>query len=313
MCGEVSFELFTHCNLACSFCVQQNEERTKFDAALLPAMLSRFEHVLNAVSRKHYDIEIFGGELFQPSVPLSEIDAFLQQVNDLLKKHGKTANICITSNLQTKDIAAVVALSQKHKCFIFTSLDFHGRFTKERQIDLWMSNVDYLIDNHIFFRVSIIITRPNVQAIMCREPNRLLDAFNRLYEIDPNILAFEGYDTTNSNADKQYALSTEALVDFYKFLYYHYPKLYIVQSHLDILRGKSAGRVECTRVVPISRENYWDCTHGHFQQTMQKFIANKQCNLCKYFGRCGMMCFRRYADGTVCAKRQFLDYLSSRV
>lgn len=314
-CSEVSFELFTVCNLKCDFCIQTNTTKYQINKLDLTKQLDKFETILQYSKQSSFAIEIFGGELFASYISDDDFEIyhwFINEVWRLIKTYNKTIHdIHITTNLVYPNVERVIKLAKDTNVSIFVSFDLVGRFKSQHQIDTFMHNLQIVANSNVHFLISVVLTKPNILAIINQQG--YYNQFMQLYDGWSDKIYFEGYDCIDQLHDDVNYTSQQQYGEFLVWCYNHMPKLTIVTDLIHIIDGSNNRLTDCCRIVQITNtDDYWQCTNKQSWTTVRnKFIANKQCMQCPWFRKCGMMCYRRYCDGNYCAKRFALDYIAN--
>lgn len=298
---EFFVNLFEYCNLSCSFCWQDHDDKTGMDRIVENA--SRLTDILERKRPKAFDCNVMGGELFCDEIDDKLFDdyrAFARVLNDYAKPRNIPFTINWVTNLvysnNDRVISLVEELKEEMDCKITTSYDPTGRFNKS-DLELWLKNLKVIGD--LMGDISIVLTRPNIRA-MLRDDD---EVFKFLYK---NYRLYVDYYSPEKNAEVMAPSDTELLQIFY-LLVDKYPKVGPINDWINrdqnsmtcrssniVLPSGETGK--CRKLVdPVAYEDFKSpVTEDALQSNANMehtFLTDHSCITCEYFQRCGLGCY----------------------
>lgn len=216
------------CNLNCQHCFTngKNGDKTHFNPE------ATVEWIKDFMSRypedTHYHIEFHGGEPFL--VPLEKMkivaDAFIEQEN---------VSMCANSNLTFKMTEAHIDFIKHYfGGYIGTSWDHWIRWSNEKQVNLWKSNLQLLKSRGIDIGLKVSVSRPLIETT----PDWFIDQMEAIAVDDVSLerLTHDGSAEVNPDIFP----NNEAQDNWYLALYLRYkernPRVKI--RTLDIIEQK---------------------------------------------------------------------------
>jgi radical SAM protein with 4Fe4S-binding SPASM domain len=216
------------CNLNCQHCFTngKNGDKTHFNPEATVAWIKDF--MSRYPEDTHYHIEFHGGEPFL--VPLEKMkivaDAFIEQEN---------VSMCANSNLTFKLTAAHIDFIKHYfGGYIGTSWDHWIRWSNEKQVNLWKSNLRLLKSHDIDIGLKVSVSRPLIETT----PDWFLDQMEAIAVDDVSLerLTHDGSAEVNPDIFP----NNEAQDNWYLALYLRYkernPRVKI--RTLDIIEQK---------------------------------------------------------------------------
>jgi len=302
---EYTLHLFEYCNLRCSFCWQDHENRVGLDTII--EKLEPIEKFLQTETRHSVVFNAMGGEVFAPEIFNQNL---LQQYKDLSwgikelgKKYNKTVKINWVTNLVTdkiKEIEDLFSYSQNiglHANLV-TSYDPRGRFN----INDFMSfkkNMEYF--GKRVSCISMLLNSPNIDYILKDKDSYFKKLYNEGYYI------YFDYYMPDESADFQ-APTDMQLRDVFKHLIDKYPKVHPIadwiendsnyascrSSKLVLADGtmcQCGNLVQDEKVIKFYSSNIQKMDNSEIEN---KFLEKYDCVSCEYLDRCSFSCFMQH-------------------
>lgn len=301
--AEFFVNLFEWCNLACPFCWQDHD---KWDG--VETIIDRAFDILKVVERdprKHFIINLMGGELFADEVPDTVFDDYLTLVQEIQKGWkwpDKTFHINWVTNLIFENTHRVHMLMNwldinGVKPSITTSFDFAGRFSSVTK-PLFEKNVYEFREQ--LGTVSVVLTKPNIEKFMrVRDP-----LFEKMY-LDGFYFYFDYYSPEKNHAVM--APSDKTLQDGLIYLAQNYPETWPIKGWIrdDVnemtCRGsmivdhtgyKGQCRSLLTGDMVKKLESKLDLNNNSSME--DTFVTKYNCIQCEFYQKCGMGCFLQH-------------------
>ena len=172
---EISCVLFDVCNLKCKFCFETNKSRKiNFDyIKSIPQIL--FDNYEKAVKQDNLDIDfvsvmLWGGEVFFDGLPDSIFDVYRQLIDDITNyftinhPNVEVQFSWLSNGVFTKVDRVINLLTSYNNHIIGFSYDPIDRFSNDKQRQLMIENTKRFVDLGLCERVSITLTKPNIEA-----------------------------------------------------------------------------------------------------------------------------------------------------
>lgn len=302
---EFSLYLFEYCNLACTFCWQDHNDKIGIETVL--SKLDPIEKWLAKEPKKTAVFTIMGGEVFANQVFTREmLDAYKTLTSELKRfgeKYSKTININWVSNLVTDKIDYIdelldYGLGLGLQVKLVTSYDPMGRFNRTT-FEVFKRNMEYF-DSRVS-GVSMTMTKPNVERIMSKGD----EYFDYMYNQGKYI--YFDYYMPDKSAARQFA-SDALLFEFFKFLIAKYPEVDPVKSWIE----NDTNYMTCRTSKMVLSDGSM-CLCGNLVQDLNskiqyvtnikpfdntpiedRFLEKYNCFECEYYKKCGMGCFMRH-------------------
>lgn len=159
------------CNLRCSFCHEQRMRRLYNGDPTLDTL--RFQsRVIDRILQNGYSkisMSLMGGELFADFVP-----DFVHQ--ELLKIYAKVeasaeTDLILISNLLTHKLDRVCSFLDQTQNRISVSFDLEGRYTKPKQMEIVVRNLEQLKARGYSVMLMMTLHRPNILHLLNKGPN----------------------------------------------------------------------------------------------------------------------------------------------
>ena len=302
---EYTLHLFEYCNLRCSFCWQDHENRVGLDSII--DKLEPIEKFLQTESRSSVVFNAMGGEIFAPEIFDEKL---LQKYKDLAwgirqlgKKYNKQVKVNWVTNLVTNKIRYIedllaYSVTIDLKSELVTSYDPRGRFNIN-DFMVFKANM-----KHFGKRVkciSMLLSSPNIDYILKdKDPY-----FKYLY--DEGYYIYFDYYMPDESAEFQ-APTDQQLLDVFKHLIDNYPKCHPVADWIE----NDKNYVSC-RTSKLVLADGTMCNCGNLVQDEKvlkfysstieamdnsrienKFLEKYDCASCEYLDRCGLGCFMQH-------------------
>lgn len=183
---EISCVLFERCNLKCKFCFEQTKSTViniDYIRSLPHLIINNLNRVIkqDQLSIDKINIMFWGGEVFMDGL-IDEMFIIYQQLMDdiehIVHTHHPTMDITFSwlSNGVFAKSQRVVDLLTKtaHKCVLGFSYDPVDRFSSLKQQQMMFDNAKLFAKLGILERVSITLTKPNIEAFISDMSSLLL-------------------------------------------------------------------------------------------------------------------------------------------
>jgi radical SAM protein with 4Fe4S-binding SPASM domain len=304
---EYTIHLFEFCNLSCSFCWQNHQDKIGIDT-----VLNKLEPIEKFISREFKNkvtLNIMGGEVFAPSIYSTELNEAYKQlslgISQIAKKYNKSYSLNWVSNLVTdkKGIDQIEDLLKYSKdnnipARLTTSYDPRGRFNKI-QFEIFKSNVDYFGDRVTCF--SCLLTKPNIEYYL----NNGDEYFDYLYNSGKYI--YFDYYMPDEHA-KFNMPSDELLLKFFKHCVDNYPHVHPVKDWIFNKKNYSSCRVSklvladgtlcmCGNLVQDKKSlSMYKSPIKRMDNSIieNKFLEKYNCVSCEFLDRCTLGCFMNH-------------------
>lgn len=177
------------CNLSCKHCFTngKNGDKTQFDPVQVGDWIE--EYMTHYPPDTDYHLEFHGGEPFL--VPLEKLEVLAAR---FWERDG--VGMCANSNLTFKITPEHIAFIQKYFYgHIGTSWDHWIRWSNQKQVDLWRSNLRLLKDSGITIYLKVSVSR----ELLNQTPDWFIDQIESfgVAEVSLERLTLDGSATEN--------------------------------------------------------------------------------------------------------------------
>jgi MoaA/NifB/PqqE/SkfB family radical SAM enzyme len=302
---EYTLHLFEYCNLRCSFCWQDHEN--KVGLSNIVDKLEPIEKFLKTETRHSVVFNAMGGEVFAPEIfddfLLDQYKQLSLGILNLAKKYNKAVKINWVSNLVTNKIKEIEELFDYSKQIglhaeLVTSYDPRGRFN----INDFMSfkkNMEYF--GKRVTCISMLLNSPNIDYILKdKDPY-----FKYLYE--QGFYIYFDYYMPDESADFQ-APTDEQLRDVFKHFIDKYPKVHPIADWIendtnyascrssklvlaDSTMCQCGNLVQDEKVIKFYSSKIQKMDNSEIED---KFLEKYDCVSCEYLDRCSFSCFMQH-------------------
>jgi radical SAM protein with 4Fe4S-binding SPASM domain len=302
---EYTLHLFEHCNLRCSFCWQDHENKAGLDTVidkLDPIELflkteQRHSVVFNAMGGEVFSDEIFDEKLLQSYKDLS------WGIKELGKKYNKLVKINWVTNLVTHKIDYIEDLLNYSKTIgleaqLVTSYDPRGRFNIN-QFEVFKKNMEYF--GKRITCISMLLNAPNIEYILKDKDYYFKKLYNEGYYI------YFDYYMPDESAEFQ-APSDIQLKNVFKHLIDNYPNVHPISDWIN----NDKNYISCrTSKLVLADGTICNCGNLVQDEKVIKFYSSKiekmdnstiennflqkyNCASCEYLDRCTLSCFMQH-------------------
>lgn len=298
---EFFINLFELCNLRCSFCWQNHEDRSGMD--LVPDKAENVIAVMEKKSavKKAYEVNVMGGELFFDEIPDKLFDDYFEfalkildyaRLKELAVSFNWVTNLVFTKRDRVLRLMERLKKSGADVC-LTSSYDPRGRFNK-KTFEIFWNNLGAF--EGWLRNVSVVMTRPNIAAILKGD-----ERLERLYQ--KKVSLFFDYYSPEESYETMLPKESD-LFAFFKHMLEFYPeaqpfkawrespenKLTCRSSNVILPSGESgkcrallSKAVEKLLSSPVDRKG---------NENMEaSFVSKRNCLTCEYFKKCGLGCF----------------------
>ena len=256
----------------------------------------------DALAAKSISVTIAGGEIMHDRYFDYQLwDKWFGDLVALLV--DKQYTISVITNLITHKIDQLIDLQKKYKFTISSSFDLEGRFTKQKQVDLFLSNLQLLDSNDIDCELVMIAHKRNIKAL--KDPNHwLYNTFLQLYKT--HTIVIDQYNDRNKLPD--YNVSDEQLVDFFKWILINFPNIHGFEKYYNRSITK-AGNCDKNTIDLLPFSVRWSCCDKkkQFSRLVDKF----GCLTCPHIDYCVPDCPTDALKHNVCINRLMYDYVET--
>ena len=334
---EIIARLHDACNLRCDFCLYSlydiKKATTPIKLEEIQKVIDNFEKIVKEnISYKFFSCHIFGGELFSDNIPdeaVKKYYEYFENCKHVCEKYGNDFELAVVTNLihhTTEKLTNFITNVKNNICkniTLLASFDFYGRFHNKLEIDLFMKNFSYYHSKGFIGAIGFVLTKQCIDIMLGHTEDKLhlLEAFNKIYNSCP--VTFNWYEESNTLIDM---LPTEQdIVDWYKYVLVHYPKIREVGK---VLAGVPTKDRYCTVNCTFNSSDGWitcedkalakpDIFESSKYESRPLYFLNRyKCDTCKYFTRCISGCPLALSNTRMkrldhCMFREIIEYADS--
>ncbi len=302
---EYTLHLFEYCNLRCSFCWQDHENRVGLDTII--EKLEPIEKFLQTETRHSVVFNAMGGEVFAPDIfdenLLNQYKQLSLGILTLTKKYNKAVKINWVTNLVTSRIKEIEELFDYSKQIglraeLVTSYDPRGRFNVNDFMQ-FKKNMEYF--GKRVTCISMLLNSPNIDYILKdKDPY-----FKKLY--NEGFYIYFDYYMPDESAEFQ-APSDQQLRDVFKHFIDNYPKVHPIADWIENETNYASCRssklvladgtmcqcgnlVQDEKVIKFYSSKIEKMDNSKIED---KFLEKYDCVSCEYLDRCSFSCFMQH-------------------
>lgn len=302
---EYTLHLFEYCNLRCSFCWQDHENRVGLDT--ITEKLKPIEEFLKTEPRESVVFNAMGGEVFAPEIfdlnLLFQYKELIAGIKALSIKYNKKVKINWVTNLVTDKIALIESLLSFSESYgvesqLVTSYDPRGRFNINDFL-VFKKNMEYF--GKRITCISMLLNSPNIDYILKDKDSY----FKKLY--DEGYYIYFDYYMPDESADFQ-APTDSQLRDVFKHLIDKYPNVHPIADWINNDKNYASCR---TSKLVLADGTMCNCGNLVQDEKVIKFYSSKiekmdnsaienrflekyNCASCEYLDRCTLGCFMQH-------------------
>jgi sulfatase maturation enzyme AslB (radical SAM superfamily) len=303
---EYTLHLFEYCNLRCSFCWQDHENKIGIDTVI--EKLVPIEEFLKSEKRDSVVFNAMGGEVFATEIFDQQLlDQYKQLSNGILllgKKYNKQVKVNWVTNLVTNKIDLIEDLLAYSKQIglstdIVTSYDPKGRFNIN-DFMLFKKNMEYF-GNRVSC-ISMLLNSPNIEYILKDKDPYFKFLYNSGYYI------YFDYYMPDESADFQ-APSDTQLRDVFKHLIDNYPNVHPIADWIKNDTNYASCRtsklvladntmclcgnlvVNDVKAIKFYKSKIEPTSNVNIENS---FLEKYDCATCEYLNRCSLGCFMQH-------------------
>lgn len=302
---EYTLHLFEYCNLRCSFCWQDHDNRIGIDSIL--EKLEPIEKFLQTENQKSVVFNAMGGEVFAPEIfdrnLLEQYKQLSLGIKNLGLKYNKTVKINWVTNLVTDKISFIEELltfSSEHNINsqLVTSYDPRGRFNVNDFL-IFKKNMEYF--GKRISCISMLLSSPNIEYILKDKDSYFKKLYNEGYYI------YFDYYMPDESAEFQ-APTDAQLRDVFKHFVDNYPNVHPISEWIN----RNQNELSC-RTSKLVLADGTMCLCGNLVQDEKvikfysskiekmdnskiedRFLEKYDCASCEYLERCSLGCFMQH-------------------
>ena len=302
---EYTLHLFEYCNLRCSFCWQDHENRVGLSNIV--DKLEPIEKFLQNETRDSVVFNAMGGEVFAPEIfddfLLDQYKQLSLGILNLATKYNKQVKINWVSNLVTNKIKEIEELFDYSKQIglhaeLVTSYDPRGRFNVNDFIS-FKKNMEYF--GKRVTCISMLLNSPNIDYILKdKDPY-----FKYLY--NEGFYIYFDYYMPDESADFQ-APTDSQLRDVFKHFIDKYPRVHPISDWIENEKNYASCRssklvladgtmcqcgnlVQDEKVIKLYSSKIQKMDNSEIED---KFLEKYDCVSCEYLDRCSFSCFMQH-------------------
>jgi radical SAM protein with 4Fe4S-binding SPASM domain len=302
---EYTLHLFEYCNLRCSFCWQDHENKIGIET--ITDKLIPIEKFLKTETRNSVVFNAMGGEIFAPEIfNLELLQAYKNLalgIKTLCIKYNKEIKINWVTNLVTNKIAEIESLmlfckENNIQSNLVTSYDPRGRFNINDFL-IFKKNMEYF--GKRISCISMLLNSPNIQYILKDNDQYFKKLYNEGYYI------YFDYYMPDESAEQQSPTDTQ-LRDVFKHLIDNYPKVHPISDWIQNNKNYASCRtsklvladgtmcqcgnlVQDDKVIKFYSSNIQKNDNSEIENT---FLEKYDCASCEYLDRCSFGCFMQH-------------------
>lgn len=302
---EYTLHLFEYCNLRCSFCWQDHENRVGLSNIV--DKLEPIEKFLQNETRDSVVFNAMGGEVFAPEIfddfLLDQYKQLSLGILNLATKYNKQVKINWVSNLVTNKIKEIEELFDYSNeiglhAELVTSYDPRGRFNVNDFIS-FKKNMEYF--GKRVTCISMLLNSPNIDYILKdKDPY-----FKYLY--NEGFYIYFDYYMPDESADFQ-APTDSQLRDVFKHFIDKYPRVHPISDWIENEKNYASCRssklvladgtmcqcgnlVQDEKVIKFYSSKIQKMDNSEIED---KFLEKYDCVSCEYLDRCSFSCFMQH-------------------
>jgi radical SAM protein with 4Fe4S-binding SPASM domain len=302
---EYTLHLFEYCNLRCSFCWQDHENRVGLSNIV--DKLEPIEKFLQNETRDSVVFNAMGGEVFAPEIfddfLLDQYKQLSLGILNLATKYNKQVKINWVSNLVTNKIKEIEELFDYSNQIglhaeLVTSYDPRGRFNVNDFIS-FKKNMEYF--GKRVTCISMLLNSPNIDYILKdKDPY-----FKYLY--NEGFYIYFDYYMPDESADFQ-APTDSQLRDVFKHFIDKYPRVHPISDWIENEKNYASCRssklvladgtmcqcgnlVQDEKVIKFYSSKIQKMDNSEIED---KFLEKYDCVSCEYLDRCSFSCFMQH-------------------
>jgi radical SAM protein with 4Fe4S-binding SPASM domain len=302
---EYTLHLFEYCNLRCSFCWQDHENRVGLSNIV--DKLEPIEKFLQNETRDSVVFNAMGGEVFAPEIfndfLLDQYKQLSLGILNLATKYNKQVKINWVSNLVTNKIKEIEELFNYSNeiglhAELVTSYDPRGRFNINDFIS-FKKNMEYF--GKRVTCISMLLNSPNIDYILKdKDPY-----FKYLY--NEGFYIYFDYYMPDESADFQ-APTDSQLRDVFKHFIDKYPRVHPISDWIENEKNYASCRssklvladgtmcqcgnlVQDEKVIKLYSSKIKKMDNSEIED---KFLEKYDCVSCEYLDRCSFSCFMQH-------------------
>lgn len=302
---EYTLHLFEYCNLRCSFCWQDHENRVGLSNIV--DKLEPIEKFLQNETRDSVVFNAMGGEVFAPEIfndfLLDQYKQLSLGILNLATKYNKQVKINWVSNLVTNKIKEIEELFDYSKQIglhaeLVTSYDPRGRFNVNDFMS-FKKNMEYF--GKRVTCISMLLNSPNIDYILKdKDPY-----FKYLY--NEGFYIYFDYYMPDESADFQ-APTDSQLRDVFKHFIDKYPRVHPISDWIENEKNYASCRtsklvladgtmcqcgnlVQDEKVIKFYSSKIQKMDNSEIED---KFLEKYDCVSCEYLDRCSFSCFMQH-------------------
>lgn len=302
---EYTLHLFEYCNLRCSFCWQDHENKIGIDTVI--NKLEPIEKFLQTETNHSIVFNIMGGEIFTSDIfdktLLQAYKDLSSGIKKLSIKYNKKVKINWVTNLVTNKITEIESLLSFCKVIeiesnLVTSYDPRGRFNLNDLIS-FKKNIEYF--GKRISCISMLLNSPNIDYILKDKDLFFKKLYNEGYYI------YFDYYMPDESAEFQAPTDTQ-LRDVFRHLIDKYPNVYPIKDWIYSDTNYASCR---TSKLILADGTMCQCGNLVQDEKVIKFYSSKiekndnssiennflekyNCVSCEYLDRCSFGCFMQH-------------------
>jgi len=300
--GELEIFFFEECNLRCVHCFQDHKSKLGQSKENILSKLQIIKDFFLMNPKKHYIMNIMGGELFQDHLLdeyLPIYTAFVDGVNDICEELDKTVTFNFVTNLVFTKTDQVLAWVDKHNLKFSVSYDTTGRFNRS-QIALYKENIEIFKEKINI--ICLVATKNNIF--------KLMDDGDSYYDyLYNNFICYWDQVTPGPTVPNLLVPSERELYNFNIFLLDNYPKCTNLEAFTNDQTHNKMSCPSINKLLIEANNRTASCRiHQHEEDSkdfitpitpetndpiIEKFFSDHDCMSCKYYARCPFSCFVR--------------------
>jgi radical SAM protein with 4Fe4S-binding SPASM domain len=297
--------LFEYCNLRCSFCWQDHENRVGLDTItekLVPIEKFLQNETSESVIFNAMGGEVFASEIFDDNL-LNQYKELSLGIQRLGKLYNKNVKINWVTNLVTNKVDKIEELMKfsnenNINAQLVTSYDPRGRFNVN-DFMLFKKNMEYF--GKRITCISMLLNAPNIDYILKDKDNYFKFLYNEGYYI------YFDYYMPDESAEFQ-APTDQQLLDVFKHFINKYPNVHPINDW--IVNEKNYASCRTSKLV-LADNTMCQCGNLVQDEKVIKFYSSKiekndnsaiennflnkyDCVSCEYLDRCSLGCFMQH-------------------